>query len=320
VDSGDYGDSYNYAPPADDELVQEPASIYVGTTAEGPVRGELLVTRTYEWPVGLPRSAERKRVDVATRAELRAGEPFCRLEVSFDNPCRDHRVRFHIPLPEAAASSSAEGQFAVVERGLEAEGGHGEVPLPTFPASGFVDAGGVAVLLEHVMEYELVEGHELAVTLLRSTGLISRVAHPYREENAGPEVTIPDAQMIGPHRVAFALYPHESSWADADVLGQAERYRLPFLTAAGTGEGGLEEARGLEVEGAVLTALRRKDDWLELRLVRELPQAGTAIVRGDLTEAREANLLGIPGAELDVDAGELLLELGAWEIRTVHVH
>jgi Glycosyl hydrolases family 38 N-terminal domain/Alpha mannosidase middle domain/Glycosyl hydrolases family 38 C-terminal domain len=310
VAGGDAGDSYNYAPLPDDALAEEPVSVSVEATAGGPVLGELLVRRTYEWQA-------RTTVVLTTAVELRAGEPFCRIRVSFDNPSRDHRVRFHIPLHEAAESSAAEGQFAVVERGLEAEGGHGEVPLPTFPASGFVDAGGVAALLAHVTEYELVEGRELALTLLRSIGLISRAAHPYREENAGPEVPIPDAQMIGPHEIAFAVYPHEGSWVEADVLQEAERYRHPFLTAAGTGGGELTEARGLEVDGAVLTALRRRDDWLELRLVRELPEAGTATVRGEFAEAREANLLGIPGAELDVRPGELVLELGAWEIRTV---
>ena len=38
------------------------------------------------------------------------------------------------PCRRRSSGSAAEGQFAVVERGLEPEGGHGEVPLPTFPA------------------------------------------------------------------------------------------------------------------------------------------------------------------------------------------
>ena len=121
------------------------------------------------------------------RVELRAGEPFVRLRVVVDNPCRDHRVRLHVPLAGPAERSSAEGQFAVVERGTSAEGGHGEVPLPTFPASGFVDAGGVAVLLDHVTEYELLtDPPELALTLLRSVGQISRDHHRYRRSRPAP--------------------------------------------------------------------------------------------------------------------------------------
>jgi len=61
-----------------------------------------------------------------------AGEPFCRLDVAFTNNHPDHRVRLHVPLHRPATHSHAEGQFAVVARGLHSEGRHGEVPLPTF--------------------------------------------------------------------------------------------------------------------------------------------------------------------------------------------
>ncbi|MGH2922154.1 MAG: glycoside hydrolase family 38 C-terminal domain-containing protein, partial [Gaiellaceae bacterium] len=206
VDGRDVGDSYNYAPPEDDVLADEPDEVRVDVVSAGPVRGELEVVRGYRW--------QDERVEVTTAVELRAGEPFCRVRISFDNPCRNHRLRFHIPLPERAEISAAEGQFAVVERGLEAEGGHGEVPLATFPARGFVDAGGVAVLLNHVMEYEVVEGRELALTLLRSIGLISRPDNPYREVNAGPELALPAAQCLGPWSIAFAVFPHRGSWLE----------------------------------------------------------------------------------------------------------
>ena len=60
---------------------------------------------------------------------------------------RVHEPRPRPPRPLAPARcrrrterSAAEGQFAVVERGLTEEAGHGEVPTPTFPAHGFVHA------------------------------------------------------------------------------------------------------------------------------------------------------------------------------------
>jgi mannosylglycerate hydrolase len=286
VDGGDVGDSYNYAPPDPDRLVEEPDDVRVELTANGPVRGELSIVRSYGW--GAP-------VDVTTSVELRAREPFCRVGVSFDNPCGNHRLRFHIPLAEPARSSFAEGQFAVVERGLEAEGGFGELPLPTFPARGFVDAGGVAVLLDHVLEYEVVEGRELALTLLRSIGLISRSAHRFRESPAGPELEIPDAQCRGPWSVGFAIFPHRGAWHEAGVLEQLERYRHPFLVAGGTGTEPPREQAGLELsgEGVVLSSLRRRNGILEARLTREHPEPGT------------------------VGFGEAELELRAWEIRAV---
>ncbi|MBA3787093.1 MAG: alpha-mannosidase [Actinobacteria bacterium] len=326
VDGGDFGDSYNYGPPRHDTLVAEPETVSVEIVAAGPVRGELAVVRSYRWPVGVrpdgsARAEDTALVPVTMRVELRTGEPFVRIELSFDNPCSDHRLRFHVPLPAPVETTWAEGQFAVVGRGLEPEGGHGEVPLATAPARGFVAAGGVAALLDHVLEYELVESRELALTVLRSIGLISRSANPYREDPAGPEVAIPDGQCREPWRVGFALYPHEGSWGEAGVLAQMERYQHPFLVARGTGGEEPAEATGLELvgEGVALSSLRRREDWLELRIVCQQPEPRTAVVRGGFREAREADLLGRPGSPIPLDGDALRLELGPWEILTVHL-
>jgi glycosyl hydrolase family 38/alpha mannosidase-like protein len=307
VDGGDFGDSYNYAPPVSDTLVGDAESVSVALRSAGPVRGKLEVVRTYRWPLsvlpdGSARSPETAQVTVTTLVELRAGEPFARLCISFENPCSDHRLRFHTPLARPAESSSAEGQFAVVERTGVPEAGHGEVPIETYPARGFVDAGGVAVLLGHVIEYELVEQRELALTLLRATGLISRSANPWREEPAGPEVAVPDCQCRRPWSVGFAIYPHEGAWLQADVLASAERYQHEFLAAPGHGEtGDLSSMEGLRIDGrgVLLSSLRRRDGGLELRLVNEQPELRDVVVVGPLAER------------------ELRLSLDPWEIRTV---
>jgi mannosylglycerate hydrolase len=333
VDGGDAGDLYNYAPPARDLLVSEPGRVEVATVAGGPVRGELAVRRTYRWPAGLEpggtaRSAERAAVHTVLQIELRAGEPFLRLRVVVDNPCRDHRLRLHVPLPAAAERSFAEGQFAVVERGLSAEGGHGEVPLPTFPAAGFVDAGGVAVLLRHVTEYELLpDPPELALTLLRSVGQISRDFHRYREEPAGPQTPTPGAQCLGAGATDLAIYPHRGSWHEDGVLAFMECFRHDLLAAAGSGPPGRPATvrglggDGLTVEGAgvMLSSLRRRGDWLELRLACQHPFPATATVGGGVVAARAADLLGRPGPDLPVAGGVLRLDLRAWEVRTVQL-
>jgi mannosylglycerate hydrolase len=291
VDGGDVGDSYNYAPPLEDVVVEEPDGVWVTAVAQGPVRGVLSVVRSYRW------SPSEVPVEVETLVELRAGEPFCRLRVGFDNPCDDHRVRLHVPLAREATSSAAEGQFAVVERGLEAEAGFGEVALPTFPAYGFVDAGGVAALFNHPMEYELVGGRELALTILRATGLISRSAHRYRESPAGPELAIPDAQCRGPWSIELALFPHDGEWHEAGVLDQLERYRHPFLIAPGRALDGPRTASGpqLSGDGVVLSGLRRRGRQLEATVACEHPGPVRAVF------------------------GEAELDLRAWEVRSVEL-
>jgi 2-O-(6-phospho-alpha-D-mannosyl)-D-glycerate hydrolase len=252
----DFGDSYNYAPPEEDELVDTPSTETRETLEDGPVRRVDVVHRTYAW--------DGHEVATATRLEQRAHEPFLRVRIELDNPCEDQRVRVHVPLREPAESSLAEGQFAFVERGRHPEGGYGEVALPTYPASTIVAAGGIALLLEHVTEYELLDG-ELALTILRSTGLISRDDNRYREEPAGPSLPIPAAQMRGPQSFSFAYLPSID-----DVLENAEAFRLPFLTAPG--RNGSTELTGnagpsIEGHGVVMTSLRPG----RVRLVNESP-------------------------------------------------
>ena len=328
VESGDRGDSYNYGPPPTDVVVEEPLDVRVEVRSRGPVRGELAVTRTYDWPAGLledgsGRSAETVRTAVTTVAELRAGEPFVRVALEFENRSRDHRVRFHVPLARTAERSAAEGQFAVVERGLEAEGGFGEVPLPTFPARSFVDAGGAAILLEHVTEYELLRGRELAITVLRGNGTISRDTHPYRDGPAGPDKPTPVAQCLGAWRFRFAIYPHAGDWLDGGVGDEADAYRHPFLAAPGTSAETeeLREEAGIAVDGedVALSALRVRDGWLELRLVSQSPRPITAKVSGRIGDAREADILGRPGAAIPARDGTVTLQLLPFEIRTVQI-
>ena len=72
-----------------------------------------------------------------------------------------------------------------MRRPLSAEGGPNEWGVPTYPSRRFVHAGGLTVTHEGLCEYELVDvdgdakhpdstAGELAVTLVRSTGWLSR--------------------------------------------------------------------------------------------------------------------------------------------------
>ncbi|MFI6742370.1 glycoside hydrolase family 38 C-terminal domain-containing protein [Nonomuraea sp. NPDC050451] len=333
VDGGDVGDTYNHAPPADDLIVSEPSSVETELVCSGPLVAAVDVRRTYRWPAtgdgidGAPelpapsRSLRTEEIVVTTRVELRAGEPYARLRVEFDNRCADHRVRLHVPLPTPATESHAEGQFAVVTRGLTSEGGCGETPLPTFPASSWVAAGGVAALLEHVTEYEVADG-ELALTLLRSVAYLSRNRNALRPEPAGPQLPTPAAQSRGIRSVSLALMPYAESWEE--VVPQAETFRHDLLVVPGQGDRALElpaPASGLSVtgDGVVMTSLRMRDDRQELRVVALTPAATEAVIEGAFTQAHHADLRGRPGDRLPVEDGVLRLALKPWEIATVQL-
>ncbi len=127
-----------------------------------------------------------------TTLELRTGERFLRVHVELDHHVRDHRLRAHFPLPASVAGSTAECAFALVERGLTAEGGPHEYGLPTFVSRRFVDCTspthiGLALLHDGLLEYEVVGNpQELALTLLRATGYLSRSAAVAATQPRGP--------------------------------------------------------------------------------------------------------------------------------------
>ncbi|SEG69336.1 alpha-mannosidase [Actinacidiphila yanglinensis] len=336
VDGGDRGDSYNYAPPAQDVRVERPARVEAELLEDGPLRSRVRVTRVYDWPVALGddrdvRSGHTVATPVETVVELRTGEPFVRVCTSFLNRSADHRVRFHVPLPEPVSVSASAGQFAVTERGLTAEGGWGEYPIPTFPAASFVAAGPATVLVDHATEYELADGgSELAVTLLRAIGSISVNIHPLRDEPAASEIPVPGAQDLGVRiENRLAVLPSAAGWQGADAVALAEEFRNDVLVARGTAPaaGPLPaDSPGIGVDGAgvLVSSIRRVADdgqepGIEVRLAAMRDTPVTARVTGAFTEATTVDLLGRPLSSVTPATGVVDLALGPWEIRTIMV-
>jgi hypothetical protein len=282
VDGGDLGDSYNYSPPRQDSFVETPESVTVRTDERGPVRARVRVTATYVWPDHVESSSQARvgehRVDVDTDVEMRADEAVVRVTTTFVNPSGDHRLRVHLPLREPARHSHAETAFAVVTRGLTAEGRPDEYGLPTAPAERFVTAGGLTVAHEGVCEYELVDieggaAHTMALTVLRSTGMLSRLGMAYRPFPAGPMTAVEGLQMRGKRislRYALALDCEDPYQLADDVL-------LPLEIALSLG-GGTRGATGSEltVHGAEVSALHRVGGVLEARVFN--PTAVPAVV------------------------------------------
>jgi len=294
ADGGDYGDTYNYSPPTVDSVVDTPDSVSVTVDERGPVRAVATVTSTYTWPDRVDEATKSRvgdhRVPVVTTLELRADEGIVRVATRFVNPSRDHRLRVHLPLPEPAATSRAECAFTVVERGLEAEGRPDETGIPTFPSHRFVAAGGLTVVHEGLLEYELVDidtGGErggdggprastLALTLLRATGMLSRLGMSLRPLPAGPMMAIEGPQLLGPVEVHYAL-----------AVGEVDPYRMaadvldPLLTAGSFG-GGDRAGSGstLSVRGAEVSAVRRSAGQVEVRVFNPGPTATTVEIAG----------------------------------------
>ena len=309
VDQGDLGDSYNYSPPANDEVIDMPTLVEVEILESGPVRSSARMTSTYTWPDRVDAGSQRRvgshEVEVTTTLWVHADDPVLRVETTFVNPSKDHRLRVHLPLPELASTSEAECAFGVTTRGLDTEGRPDEFGLPTFPSRRFVHAGGLTVIHEGLNEYELVgiednKASELALTLLRSTGMLSRLGMTYRPLPAGPLTAVEGLQLVG--ETLTARYALDRSGADPYL--RANEILLPLVVIPALGGGTRPSSGcGLEVSGAQVSSLRRNEGRLELRLFNPRHEVTTVFIPG-----RRGAVIDLRGTEVDHFVDHLELE------------
>jgi Glycosyl hydrolases family 38 N-terminal domain/Glycosyl hydrolases family 38 C-terminal domain/Alpha mannosidase middle domain len=330
VDGGDCGDTYNWCPPARDTLVDRPDSVDVTVVERGPLRARVRVVARYRWPAraeGLESRTGEVAHEVVTQLELRAGDRALRVETTIDNRSRDHRLRAHFPLPTPTGASRAETAFGVVERGLEAEGGPTEAPLPTYPALRFVQAGGLTVVHDGVAEHELVDihggrAHELALTLLRCTGMLSQVPMPTRPLPAGPLIRMegPQLQRRLTRRYAVAI-------GDVDPFALADEMLVPLqVVQPSDGPGARDAARAgravdvadadlpgagsaLAVEGAVVSAVTREGGGLAVRVFNPRDEPAEVSIDG-----RHGWLVDLRGRPVEPFEGSFTLR--SWGIAT----
>jgi alpha-mannosidase len=325
ADGGDGGDTYTWCPPAADRVVYRPDSVALDVTEAGPLRGRMVITATYRWPAAAvgderactARSDETVTASISTTVALSAGDPVVAVDATLDNRVRDHRLRAHFPLPAAVAGSAAGCAFAVVQRGLDAEGGLVESPPPTFPARRFVDCSGdgagLALIADGTFEYEVVDGgRELALTLLRATGWLSRRRLPLRPDPAGPAVPVEGAQVQGRRHWRYGVLLHRGDPEAASVSARAGAFLDPLEAAAGpavadgggaTSRAGGRAAQGrvLRVDGAEVSSVVRDGSDLVVRLFNPGSRLAAAAVDGETVGLRPGQILTVragrrPGA------------------------
>ena len=195
--------------------------------------------------------------------------------------------------PRRSTGSDAECAFTVVHRGLTAEGGVQEHGLPTFPSRRFVDASdgtaGLALVHDGLLEYEVVDdGRELALTLLRSVGYLSRSEPSLRPNPAGPTVEVRGAQMPGTQRAEYAVLLHTRRLAGRRLLRRGRRVPRPVRTGA---RGRRRRRRPRPAPRCASTAPRssavlRSPGGLVVRVFRTDADAGPVAIEHDGAPAR----------------------------------
>ncbi len=235
-DVADRGDSYTFC-PLEGDRPRTPREARVQVTAAGPVWAELELSYELELPAALApgrseRAAESVACPIATRVRLAAGSERIEFTTEVANCASDHRLRVRFPCPGHVETVRAEGHFAVVRRGPPPASSEAwfEPPHRTNHTLGAVAAGGLVLLGKGLPEYEATAEGELALTLLRCVGWLSRDDLSTRRGGAGPQLQVPGAQCHGDHVFEYAVELGEP--ADAELLRRSQDYRFDFVEGA----------------------------------------------------------------------------------------
>lgn len=227
-DGGDAGDEYNYSPPVEDSLhAPRVRSLKVFRQAVAPSLEIDLVLKIPAQISADRRSRSGQMIDLPIRTQVSLVPRVARIDIQteVDNCARDHRLRVHFPAPIAVDAADHDGHFEVVRRAVgAAQKGDDwvEDPRPEVPQGAFTNIShgkiGLMVANRGLPEVEVVpadRGSEIALTLLRCVGWLSRDDLPVRQGHAGPGFETPGAQLPGKWTFDYALIPHAGDWRQA---------------------------------------------------------------------------------------------------------
>ncbi len=228
-DEGDRGDEYNFCPPGDNRVVRGGRLRAVharrsNTAQELRLRLRLRLPRELASD-RMRRSRAKVDVPVEVRVRLTAEVDRVDVEVQVDNRAKDHRLRVLFPTPLRTELAAYDGHFEVVPRGVRLpqwDETWAEQPRPEKPQRRWVDISdglaGLMIANRGLPEVEVrptAYGSEIALTLMRCVGWLSRDDFPNRRGHAGPGLETPGAQMPGRHVFAYSILPHAGDWQQA---------------------------------------------------------------------------------------------------------
>lgn len=245
VDGADCGDLYNYCFPEKDEIYT--AKIHSVDSELGKTRQVLRVSYQLKIPTSL--STDRKtRVDelvmipITSRITLIPGLARIDIQTEIDNQAKDHRLRVHFPAPFQSTEAYHDGHFEIVKRPIglpKYDRTWEEPPRPEVPQCQFSSImekeRSMTVANRGLPEVEVYHnasgGTEIAVTLLRCIGWLSRDDLSTRKGHAGPmDVATPDAQMVGKHVFDYSIIPGEGGLVDTLHLAYSFNAPLQSMT------------------------------------------------------------------------------------------
>ena len=247
VDGGDAGDEYNYSPPQNDALL-EAKVVSVKAYRDRPVPSlEVAYELRVPEEIGADRksrSSQRVTIPVVSQVSLPPGVGRVDVHTEVDNKARDHRLRVHFAAPIVVDDADHDSHFDVVRRpvGVPEKGEDWvEDPRPEVPQRAFTDISdgqvGLTIANRGLPEVEVLPGTdgsttEIALTLLRCVGWLSRDDMPVRQGHAGPAYETPGAQVPGRWSFDYSIIPHAGHWSESRDAAYAFQVGLRAVETA----------------------------------------------------------------------------------------
>ncbi len=344
-DSGEVGHSWTHLAPANDQpILSRDTKARVVCEIDSPVMARYRIEVNMKIPIdslrpynpvadrGKTRRSRRLRsLKIVSRVTLTSESRSLEVKTSFDNQCRNHRLRVRFPTGITAARSHADTPYDVVARPIKrgSDNPWSYFPDLTFNFLRFVDVSdgdhGFAFVGEGLREYEAIAGQDgttLAVTLLRACE-IRMCTTSYIELEKRPDRL---SQGIGEHEFTFFLHPHAGDWQYGSVRCEAERINYPLLPTQSSGgqPGRLPATAGffeLTGDNLVLSAVKKaeSDDRLIARIFNpgETGASGSLRCRQPIEAATLVKMDETGGDSIPAENDHISFNIGPKKILTL---
>ncbi len=280
IDTADCGDLYNYCPLERDISLQAKV-----TRIEQEFRNTCQKLILY-YDLNIPEVLQSaviqevvKLFDTPIKSTLTVvpGVPRIDIHTEIDNHASDHRLRVHFPAPFTSTHSHQDGHFEIVQRPIgirEYDQSWEEPPRPEAPQRQFTsitnDQLCLTIANRGLPEVEVLKNQagnsEIAITLLRCVGWLSRDDLKTRKGHAGPMgITTPEAQLMGRFSFDYSIIPGKN-WQES--LHQAYAFNAPLKSIPTAIHTGVLAPVGSFVENPnpnfIITAIKLAEDNSDL--------------------------------------------------------
>ena len=291
-----------------------------------------------EIPIGLSnerdsRSRELVSCPLDVAISLTKGLPQVNVQVVFDNRALDHRLEVRFPTGLVVNTARFDGHFQIMERAIdlpEVDQTWRELPRPEVPQRAFTDVSvrshGLTVANRGLPEVAVLrdqEGRaEIALTLLRCVGWLSRDDMWNRQGQAGPPLPTLGAQEQAVYLFNYAIIPHGTDFGSAVKLAQSYQTDFEAFVAAAH-PGRLEETAQMvrvtpsefmitalkEAEneaGWIVRGVNLSDQSIDLKVKPNLPYKSVELVSLDETHLADLSTNQAGEVELPVSPHKIV--------------